>query len=115
MTMKLIDKYNDAGINKHTVWIFEQNGKRAGIDHNHDVYGASHYLFSIDGERHISHGEGCSTVWYPSLNAAKAMLQKYLNGEIRTLPDGSDAKACDSCKGSFACEDFKKQFEKVSA
>lgn len=121
--MELIDNYNGKGINRHTVWIFGQEGRQAGIDHNHDVCGANFYLFPIDSE-HFSHGEGCDTVWYPSLKAAKVMIQKYLSGEITSLPNGHDAKVCHLCKchysfgtrdykkapSEYACEDFKKQF-----
>jgi len=124
--MKLIDKYSEKGTNKHTVWIFEQEGKRVGIDHNRDVYGAGYYLFPVDPE-HFSHGEGCDTVWYASLKAAKAMVQKYLSGEITSLPNGHDPGVCYLCKCSFsfntedhkkapfeyACIDYKKQFEAI--
>ena len=83
--MKLIDKYEDKGINRHTVWLFEENERKAGVDHNHDVLGGGYYCFPYDKD-HWSHGEGYDTAWYLSLEEAKKVIQKYLSGEIQEIP-----------------------------
>lgn len=126
MTMKLILKDHTRGINYHTIWIYEQDGKMAGINHNHD-HSVGFYLFTVNPDGTPNDGEGCCTVWYPSLKTAKATLQKYLSGEIISIPDGHDANVCHLCKCHYsfnssehrdapfdqACDGFKKQFRGV--
>jgi hypothetical protein len=83
--MNLIDHYQDRGINKHTVWIYEENGVNAGIDHNHDIYGAGYYCFTGS-----SHGEGCETKYYNTLKEARIIIRMFLSGEISKIPERVD-------------------------
>ncbi|MCK4665988.1 hypothetical protein KAU33_04520 [Candidatus Dependentiae bacterium] len=79
--MKLIDKYSLKGINSHLIWIYEGNGRTAGINRNNDVFGDKYCCFEDNGI-----GEGCETIWYPTLEAARKVVKKYLNGEISNIP-----------------------------
>lgn len=79
--MKLVDKYSYKGINSHLIWIYEGNGRIAGINRNNDVLNNKYYCFEIHAD-----GEGCQTIWYPDLKAARKVVKKYLNGEISNIP-----------------------------
>jgi len=79
--MKLIDRYSSKGINPHLTWIYEENGLIAGIDRNNNVLGNKYYCFE-QGKG----GEGYSTIWYPTLEAAREVVRKYLNREIPHIP-----------------------------
>ena len=81
-TMRLVNRHISRGINLYLVWTYKQNGRYAGIDRNFDVFGDKYYCF--EGNR--GHGEGFDTIWYPSLEAARRVVQKYLNGEIPRIP-----------------------------
>lgn len=110
--MKLVEKYGMKGIHKHSEWIFEQGGRKIGINKNHDVYGANHYIF--EGDK--MHGEGCSTIWYSSLEKAKKEVQKLFNrGEkVKTGRDFGLCKKC-ACSYSHGTKDWKKYKEFVCA
>lgn len=108
--MKLIDKYNDKGINKHTVWIFEENNfpsslsRKICINKNHDVHGDNYYIFEKTGR-----GEGCRTIWYPSLKRAKEEVERLFKtgDDVKT---GLDFNLCNKCKNhfSFGTDEYKK-------
>ena len=102
--IKLISKGNSRGINRHSHWVYidDITGKAGGIDHNHNVCGAGYYLFEAEINGSFSTGEGCDTVWYNSLKSARAMLKKYLTGEISTVPNGHDPQICNLCKGHYS-------------
>ena len=82
-TIKLVDRNYPKGINRHSEWVYEYNGKKAGIDRNFDVYGDQYHCFaySSDGKR-ITHGagEGMNTKWYPTLTQARKQVERYLTG-----------------------------------
>lgn len=81
-TMRLVERHKARGINPHLVWVYEQKGRYAGIDRNFDVLGDRYYCF----EGNKGHGEGFDTIWYPTLEAARRVVQKYLSGEIPHIP-----------------------------
>ncbi len=115
--MELIDKYNDKGINKHTIWIFKEKDREIGINHNHDVLGYNYYIF--DNNRC---GENCGTIWYPTLKIAKLEVKRlFKTGE--KVKTGRDFKKCKYCKAhysfgtkewneskDFVCKNLKKQY-----
>lgn len=90
--MRLVKRYTSRGINPHVTWIYEQYGRYAGIDRNSDIYGNNYYCFEVrlvNGRiEEIGHGEGSGTIWYPTLESARNVVQKYLNGEISHIPRG---------------------------
>lgn len=80
--MELVDKYSYKGIDSHLIWIYKSNGRTAGINRNNNVLGGKYSCF----EENYGAKEGCQTVWYPNLEAARKVIRKYLNGEITNIP-----------------------------
>lgn len=80
--MRLVERSRSKGINSHLTWVYKQGGKYAGIDRNFDVMDNKYYCF----EGKLGQGEGCSTMWYPSLEAARDVVQQYLCGTIPRIP-----------------------------
>jgi len=81
--MNLVSRDTYRGINRHSEWVFEYNGKKAGIDRNHDILGANYHCFVYDktGNRIImGNGEGSNTKWYSTLKEAKKYVERYLTG-----------------------------------
>lgn len=91
---------SNGGINSHSEWIFERTwnfriGKekhtgiaRAGIDRNHDIYGANYHCFGLHkiGDKWVminGNGEGANTKWYSNLGLAKRQIGRYLKGKIK--------------------------------
>ena len=87
------------GINPHSTWIFEYVIRirlhdkttlipiRAGIDRNHDVYGANYHCFSMRESTNgwlitSGAGEGWNTKWYNNLGLAKRQVARYLKSRI---------------------------------
>ena len=81
-SIELVERFRSKGINKHLTWIYRQGEKHAGVDRNIDVMDNKYNCFEGD----LGHGEGCDTVWYPNLKSAREVVQKYLNGEIPSIP-----------------------------
>lgn len=120
--MRLKEKYR---VGRHTVWVFGENGRELGVDLDHNIADeAPCYIF----EGGKAHGEGCKTVWYPSLEVAKAEIRRlFESGE--SVATGRDAGLCKRCQnhysyGSagwkkyppFACGQFKgEHVEKLSS
>ena len=77
--MRLVKRYTSKGINPHLTWIYERYGRYAGIDRNFDVLGNNYYCFDarlVNGKvQETGHGEGSETLWYPSLEAARRVVQ----------------------------------------
>ena len=102
---------------RHTVWVFEEDGRELGIDQDHNIADLEQFYIFEGGE---AHGEGCETVWYPGLEAAKLEVARLFNiGKGRAT--GRDAGLCDCCQNRYphnsagwkkysplACLDFKR-------
>lgn len=90
--MNLIDEYGSKGINRHTIRIYELNGRFAGIDKNWDVINeitgkpGMYYCFEVNDPEKYSHGEGIETIWYGTLQDARAVVESYLEGKIPHIP-----------------------------
>lgn len=90
--MDLLKKYEVKGTNRHTVWLYGANGRYAGIDLNKHVYNEKtnkpgmYYCFGVKDPEGYSHGEGAETIWYGTLQEARAVVESYLNGEIPLIP-----------------------------
>jgi len=101
----LVEKRNDKGINRHTVWEYEYQGRRLCIDRNHDVGGNQYYLYE-DGKG----GEGCGTIWYEDLRAARNELKRlFMTGE--PVKRGQDMvgwkgeQCCLGCRSHYSVDD----------
>jgi len=79
--MELIDKFSVKGINSHLIWIYGGNERVGGINRNNDVLKDKYYCFENYG-----YGECRETIWYPNLEAARKVLDKYLSREISNIP-----------------------------
>jgi len=102
---------------RHTVRVFEEDGRELGIDQDHNIADSEQFYIFEAGK---AHGEGCETVWYPSLEAAKLEVARLFNtGKKRKT--GQDAGLCERCQNhyfynsagwkrypAFACLDFKR-------
>ena len=90
--MDLLKKYGSKGINKHTTRIYGGNGRYAGIDKNHDVYNeptgmpGMYYCFEVKDPEEYSHGEGVETIWYGTLQEARAVVEDYIEGRTAHIP-----------------------------
>lgn len=90
--MDLLKEYGSKGINRHVTRIYGANGRFAGIDLNKDVYNEKtnksgmYYCFEVKDPEEYSHGEGTETIWYGTLQEARAVVESYLNGEIPLIP-----------------------------
>lgn len=90
--MDLLKEYGSKGINTHTTRIYGGNGRYAGIDKNHNVYNEQtmkpgmYYCFEIRNIDLYSHGEGVHTIWYGTLQEARAVVGAYIEGRIAHIP-----------------------------
>jgi len=115
--MKLVRQYRSKGIDRHTVWIFKEGEREIGINRNHDVGGEQFYIF----EAGQLHGEGCETIWYPTLEAAEREVQRLFKTNQKVVT-GVDSGLCNECQNSYfygsegwkkygplRCADFKQK------
>lgn len=99
--MKPIEKFTDKGINKHTTWKFRENGRELYIDKNHDVLEPNFYIYERKKDSMTFGGEGCGTIWYPTLEATKAEIERlFKTGD--PVKTGADFNLCKRCKCSYS-------------
>lgn len=96
--MKLIDKqHSTESINKHTLWVYEQDGRQLAINRNHDIGGDQFYIFDVAQ----SGGEGCRTIWYPSLEVARKEVERLFTSN-EAVVTGTDSKLCADCQNHYS-------------
>ncbi len=101
--MKLVKTERSKGINRHTTRTFEQNGRQIHIDKNHDVGGNQFYIYENSG------GEGCRTIWYPTLETAKKEVERLFKTSEK-VATGADSGLCNECQNrySYGSKEWKK-------
>lgn len=93
--MKLVGTERSKGINRHTIKTFEENGRKLHVNRNHDVGGNQFYIYEEYG------GEGCQTIWYPTLDAAKQEVERLFETGDKVVT-GRDSGLCKECQNSYS-------------
>jgi len=95
--LKMIKRYKAQGINKHTVWVYEDNGRQLAIDQNHDVGGEQFHIFDVAN----GGGEGCGTIWYPTLEIAQKEVERLFSSG-QSILHGQDSNLCIKCRNHYS-------------